>query len=245
MAVELVGRAQQSDQVLGHDPDNSKPIYLKTGRFGPYVQLGDPEVTEKGKTKRGGKPKMASLWPSMSMETMDLEQAMVLLSFPKELGAHPDTGESITVQDGRFGPYVKCGEETRSLANHEQLASITLPEAVELLKQPKRGRRAAGQQVLAEVGKHPTSGESMVVKNGRFGPYVTDGVINASLPKGKDPALLTYEEALTLLNTREQKLRDEGKDPRAKAAKKTNSNKASSGDKATKRRSSRAKATAK
>lgn len=245
MAVELVGRAKQSDQVLGHDPDTGKPIYLKNGRFGPYVQLGDPELTDKGKPKRGGKPKMASLWPSMAMESMDLEQALVLLSFPKDLGPHPESGDPVTVQDGRFGPYIKCGTETRSLANHEHLASITLAEAVEALKQPKRGRRAAGQQVLAEVGKHPTSGESMVIKNGRFGPYVTDGVVNASLPKGKDPALLTYEEALTLLNAREQKLRDEGKDPRAKAAKKASSSKSSGSGRTTTRRTPRAKATAK
>lgn len=220
-AMEFLAEAAKGDKVLGNDPETNKPIYLKSGRFGPYVQLGDPELTDKGKVKRGGKPRMASLWPSMSMDTVTLDDALKVLSFPKELGTHPETGELITVQDGRFGPYMKMGTDSRSLANHEQMATITLQEAIEIYKQPKRGRGgAASQPILAELGEHPKSGDPLQVKSGRYGPYVTDGVVNASLPKGKDPKGLTVEEAVTLIEAREQRMRDQGKDPRAKKAKK-------------------------
>lgn len=216
-AKELLSRSTQGPQVLGQDPATGKPVYLKNGRFGPYVQLGDVELTEKGKRKKGGKPKMASLWPSMKPESLTLNDAILLLSFPRVVGKHPETGGEITVQDGRFGPYVKMGDETRSLANHEQLATITLEEALALLAQPKlRGRGAARQQQPAtEVGKHPVSGAAIQLKAGRYGPYVTDGVVNASLPKAMSPAEITTEKAVELLNAREQKMREQGIDPRA------------------------------
>jgi DNA topoisomerase-1 len=216
LAKELLSRSTQGPKVLGHDPSSGKPVYVKNGRFGPYVQLGDPEVTEKGTLKRGGKPRMASLWPSMKPETLTLEDALKLLSFPRTLGTHPETGAIITVQDGRFGPYVKMGNETRSLASHEQLSTLTLEEAVALLAQPKlRGRGAARQQQPAiEVGKHPDSGAAILLKQGRYGPYVTDGVVNASLPKGFQPAELTLGKAVELLAAREQRLREQGIDPR-------------------------------
>ncbi len=220
-AMELIEQAAQTDRVLGHDPATSKPVYLKTGRYGPYVQLGDPELTEKGTVKRGGKPKRGSLWPSMSVDTLTLEQALVLLSFPREVGAHPESGQIITAQDGRFGPYIRMGDDSRSLPDHDKLASLTLEEAVEIFKQPKRGRRAAANSVLAELGMHPDSDARIEVKNGRYGPYVSDGVVNATLPKGKDPSAVTLSEALDLIAAREQKLRDQGKDPRAPKAKKT------------------------
>lgn len=215
-ALELTAQASRGGRVLGQDPDTSKPVYVKTGRFGPYVQLGDPELTEKGTVKRGGKPKMASLWPSMSMETITLEQALMLLSFPREVGRHPETGAVITAQDGRFGPYVKMGDDSRSLPDHDKLATVTLDEAVALFKQPK-GRRGRGAKpsVLAELGRHPQSDAVISVKSGRYGPYVTDGVVNATIPKGRDPAGITLREALELLAARQQKLRDQGKDPRA------------------------------
>jgi len=220
-AIEFLTEAAKGDKVLGNDPATSKPIYLKSGRFGPYVQLGDPELTEKGKVKRGGKPKMASLWPSMSMDSVTLDDALKVLSFPRELGTHPETGEVITVQDGRFGPYMKMGTDSRSLSSHEQMATITLAEAVEIYKQPKRGRGSSSQPVLSDLGKHPKSGDPLQVKSGRYGPYVTDGVVNASLPKGKDPNSLTVDEAVTLIEAREQRMRDQGKDPRSKKAKKS------------------------
>ncbi|MBK9120788.1 MAG: type I DNA topoisomerase [Phycisphaerales bacterium] len=212
---DLLHQAAQGDRVLGHDPATGKPIYLKSGRFGPYVQLGEPELTEKGTVKRGSKPRMASLWPSMSLDTLTIEQALLLLSFPREVGQHPETGEVITAQDGRFGPYLKMGTETRSLANHEQLAELTLAQAVEILKQPKGRRGTSGGGVLADLGAHPQTGAAIQAKSGRYGAYVTDGVVNATIPKDRTPAEVTLEEALALLAAREQKMRDAGQDPRA------------------------------
>jgi DNA topoisomerase-1 len=219
-ALELLERSANGSRVLGQDAETGKPVYVKSGRFGPYVQLGDPELTEKGNVKRGGKAKMASLWPSMSPETLTLQDALMLLSFPREVGRHPESGEPITAQDGRFGPYLKMGSETRSLSEHELLATIDLEGAVELFKQPKPSRRGGSRAVLAELGQHPQSGDAIVVKDGRYGAYVTDGVVNASVPKGSDPATVTLDKALELLVAREQKLRDQGKDPRAPKAKK-------------------------
>jgi DNA topoisomerase I len=225
--LELVAQAAQGAQVLGHDPETGKPVYVKSGRFGPYVQLGEPELTPNGKLKRGGKPKMASLWPSMSIETITFEEALMLLSFPREVGTHPETGEVITAQDGRFGPYIKMGTESRSLPGHESLCSISLNEAVELLKQPKGRRgRAAQAAVLAELGTHPQHAVPVQVKSGRYGPYVTDGTVNASVPKGRDPQQLTLEDGLELLAAREEKLRAQGQDPRAPGARRRGSRKA-------------------
>ena len=213
-AGELLAKAAQGDQVLGRDPATGKPVYLKNGRFGYYVRLGDPEVTDKGALKRGGKPKMASLWPSMKPETITLEEAIQLLSFPRTIGQHPETRQPITVQDGRYGPYVKMGDETRSLETHEQMAALTLEEAVALLAQPKR-RGRTGRQPALPIGTHPQTQLPLAVKSGRFGPYVTDGIVNATLPRGLTPEGLTVEKAVELLAAREQKLRDQGKDPRA------------------------------
>lgn len=212
---KLLEQAAQGDKVIGHDPETGKPVYVKSGRFGPYVQLGDPEKTDKGTLKRGGKPKMASLWPSMSPGTLTLGEALMLLSFPRTLGEHPENKQPVTVQDGKFGPYVKAGEETRSLASHEQLRTITLAEALELLRQPKARTSRSKPQVMVELGVHPTSGAVLQIKSGRFGPFVTDGVVNASVPKGIDPKTVTVERAIELLAAREEKLRAQGVDPRA------------------------------
>ncbi len=221
-ATELLERAAQSDRSLGEDPETSRPVFIKTGRFGDYVQLGEPELDDKGKIKPDGKPKMASLWPSMSPASIDLDQALMLLSFPREVGKDPESGDAITAQDGRFGPYLKRGSDTRSLETHEQMATITLEQAVELFKQPKRRGRAASA-VLKTFGNDPEHDLEISLKNGRFGPYVTDGVVNASVPKGQNPDDVDLARAIELLRAREQKLRDQGKDPRApkkKAAKK-------------------------
>jgi len=207
-ALAMVDKVAEGDRAIGHDPESGKPIYIKDGRFGPYVQLGDRED--------GGKPKMASLWKSMTPETVTLEQAVMLLSFPREVGKHPESGEVITVQDGRYGPYVKMGSETRSLDNQDQLATLTLEEAVAKLAEPKRGRRSGATSVIADLGAHPESGEPIQVKDGRFGPYVTDGAINATVPKGTDPEKVDLDQAVELLAKREAKLRAQGKDPRAK-----------------------------
>ena len=220
-ALEMIGKAAEGDRVLGNDAETGKPIYVKSGRFGPYVQLGDPERSEKGAIKKGGKAKMASLWKSMSPETLTLEEALLLLSFPREVGTHPETGEVITAQDGRYGPYLKMGSETRSLESQEMLATVTLEEAVEILRQPKKGRRSGAASVIADLGAHPDSGLPVQVKTGRFGPYVTDGTVNATIPKSTDPDSVTLEQAVELLATREAKLRSQGKDPRAKKPRRT------------------------
>jgi len=213
-AVALVERSEEGDRPLGHDPDTGKPVYVKSGRFGPYVQLGDPEPGTKG-----AKPRMASLWPSMSPENVTIDDALMLLTeFPREVGRHPESGEPITAQDGKYGPYLKMGSETRSLERHEQLPEITLEEAVERFRQPKGGRQRRATETLAELGTRPGTDDAVSLKTGRFGPYVTDGTVNASVPKGTDPATVTLEQAVDLLERREQKLRDQGKDPRAKKA---------------------------
>jgi DNA topoisomerase-1 len=211
-ALDLIGRAAEGEQPLGNDPVSGLPVFLKNGRFGPYVQLGERE--------ENGKPRMASLWKSMTPENLSLDDALLLLSFPRELGPHPQTGEPVSVQDGRYGPYVKMGAETRSLGSQDELATITLEQAVAKLAEPKRGRRGGGTAAIAELGAHPTSGAPIQVKSGRFGPYVTDGTVNATIPKGTDPEALGLEQAVELLARREEKLREQGKDPRAKKARK-------------------------
>jgi DNA topoisomerase-1 len=212
-ALEMLAKAAEGDKVLGNDPTSGKAISVKNGRFGPYVQLGDRE-------DGADKPRMASLWKSMDPETVTLEDAVMLLSFPREVGVHPETGEVITVQDGRYGPYVKMGAETRSIDSQEQLATINLDEAVAKLKEPKRGRGSGAASMIADLGAHPESGENIQVKNGRFGPYVTDGTVNATVPKGADPEKVDLVQAVELLARREEKLRSQGKDPRAKKTRK-------------------------
>lgn len=207
-AVELVEKAKAGGRSLGAHPETGEEIFLKDGRFGPYVQLGENGGTTK--------PKMASLWPGMSAETLSLDDAVMLLSFPREVGVHPETGETITSQVGRYGPYISMGKENRSLPDHQSLLTLTLEDAVELLKQPKGGRRRGTAAVIKELGAHPTQGDEIQVKTGRYGPYVTDGTVNATVPKGTDPEALTLEQAVELIAKREERMRAQGKDPRAK-----------------------------
>jgi len=213
-ALEMIAKAAEGDRAIGNDPETRKPVYVKDGRFGPYVQLGDRE-------EGGDKPKMVSLWKTMSPETLTLDQALMLLSFPREVGKHPESGEAITAQDGRYGPYLKMGSETRSLDNQEQLATISLDEAVAKLKEPKKARGRGAASVIADLGAHPTNGDAIQVKTGRYGPYVTDGTVNATVPKGTDPESVTLEQGVELLAKREEKLRAQGKDPRAKKPKRS------------------------
>jgi DNA topoisomerase-1 len=207
-ALELLADAARGDQIVGEHPTTHLPIKLKTGRFGPYVEMGDDE-------KEDETPRRASLWPTMTMEALTLDEAVQILSFPKSLGAHPMTKVDVLVQDGPNGPYVKADTETRSLRDHDHLASIDLPGALELLAQPKTRGRRSGPAEIASLGEHPDNGEPVRLLNGRFGPYVTDGTVNASIPKGSDPASITIDVAVDLIAAREQKLRDQGKDPRA------------------------------
>jgi DNA topoisomerase-1 len=206
-AVELIVKQNAPDRVLGEDPDTGLPVYAKDGRYGPYIQLGDPEPVE-GKKNKIKKPKTASLFPGMTTETITFEEATKLLSLPRLVGeSKGESGEveEIWAYNGRFGPYLKRGKDSRSLADHDQIFSVSVEEAEALFAQPKRRRGARTPTVLKELGPHPESGENLNVLDGRFGPYVTDGKLNASLPNGKKPEELTLAEAVDLLRAREER----------------------------------------
>lgn len=205
-AMELLERNNKEAQSLGGDPETGLPIYLKAGPYGPYVQLGDPIEGEKKK------PKMASLLPGMSESTLTLAEAIKLLTLPRNLGKHPETGHVVVVSNGRFGPYVKCHEDTRSVPLAElSPLDMTFEDALKLLAQPKaRGRQAGVAKALREMGVHPTSGKELSIKAGRYGPYVSDGEVNASLPRGRAPETLSIEEAVELLSARAAKILEEG-----------------------------------
>ena len=149
-----------------------------TGRFGPYVQLG--ETPEKGSKE---KPRRASLTADDGEATITLDRALELLSLPRLVGLDPEAGEEIVANFGRFGPYIKRGSEYRSLASDAQVFEVTLDEAIELFRQEKPSRRTASTRVLRELGAHPDSGAAVRLLEGRYGPYVSDGTTNASLPK--------------------------------------------------------------
>jgi DNA topoisomerase I len=185
------------DVILGTDPASGLDIVAKAGRFGPYVTELLPEDAPSS-----AKPRTASLLKSMALDTVTLDDALKLLSLPRTLGELD--GEPVTVQNGRYGPYVKKGTDSRSLESEEQLFTLTLAEAKELFAQPKtRGRRTgAAAPPLRELGEDPASGKPMVIKDGRFGPYVTDGETNASLRKGDEVATITVQRAAELLADR-------------------------------------------
>ena len=214
-AGELLAVRPAAAASLGRDPESGEPIYLRSGRYGPYVQLGeDPERDGKGRIARDARrPRRASLWEGMSPETLTLDQAREILSFPKTLGSHPESGEPVVAQDGPRGPYLRAGEESRSLRDHDQLRRITLEEALEILGRPRGGARRGSRAPRAELGPHPQHGAPVVVRDGRFGPYVTDGTVNASIPRGTDPSAVDLEMALALLAAREQRIRAEGGEP--------------------------------
>jgi DNA topoisomerase-1 len=214
-AMELLLAATKEPEALGDDPETGKPVFLKIGRFGPYVQLGVPvEGSDE-------KPKMASLLPNSKPEDVNLEHALELLSLPRSVGMHPDDQKEVIATNGRFGPYVKWGEEIRSIpADENSPLTITLEAAVELLKQPKGRGRAAKPASLRDVGKHPVSEKNLVVMSGRFGPYVTDGEINASLRKGMTPENLTVDDAVELLEARAARIAEGGGAPARRPARK-------------------------
>jgi DNA topoisomerase-1 len=198
-AEALLAEAQKGPEALGKDPATDLAVYLKKGRFGPYVQLG--EMVE-----GGDKPKMASLLPGMSPESVTLDVALQLLQFPKHLGVNPENSTEVLVANGRFGPYVKCGSESRSIPADESPLTLTFERALELLKTPRtRGRASSQPKTLKELGKHPDSQAAIQLKSGRYGPYVTDGTTNASLAQGADPEALTLDEAVALLRARAEK----------------------------------------
>ncbi len=196
-AEELLAKPT-GDRDLGENAETGRSVVAREGRYGPYVAELPPEGSDE-------KPRTASLFKSMSLETVTLDEALRLLSLPRVLGEAD--GEEVTAQNGRYGPYVQKGKETRSLESEEQLFTITLEEALDLLAKPKerraRGKAAAGP--LREVGADPGSGKKIVVRSGRFGPYVTDGETNASLRRGDDPETVTLERAIELLVERRAK----------------------------------------
>ena len=200
-AEELFSQPNE-DVLLGTDPDSGLPVVAKAGRFGPYVTEQLPETASAKAGAASAKPRTASLLKSMALDTVTLEDAVKLLSLPRTLGELD--GEPVTVQNGRYGPYAKKGTDSRSLESEEQLFTLTLAEAKELFAQPKtRGRRTgAAAPPLREMGGDPATGKPMVIKDGRFGPYVTDGETNASLRKGDEVASITVERAAELLADR-------------------------------------------
>ncbi len=195
LANELLERGVEEGRVLGNDPATGLAVTVQDGRYGPYVQLGEQEEGSKKK------PKRASLFKTMTPPTVTLEEALLLLSLPRSVGAGAD-GVEIVASPGRFGPYLKKGEETRSLASEDQLLTVTREEAEALFAQPKGGRGRAAPEPLAVLGPHPDNGAEIKLLAGRYGPYVTDGTTNASLPKGADPAAFTAAEAVALLRAR-------------------------------------------
>lgn len=213
-AQELIDAPVAGDRVLGENPDNGKLVVVKDGRFGPYVQETDAEEPEEvdqatgevveAPKKRGvkkeaaPKPRTASLFRSMSVDTIDLGTALQLLSLPRVVGADPATGEEITAQNGRFGPYLKKGTDSRSLDNEQQIFDITLEEALAKYAEPKYGARRASS-ALKEFEADPVSGKPIKLKDGRFGPYVTDGETNATVPRGETAMEITFERAVELI----------------------------------------------
>ncbi|MBF6556748.1 MAG: type I DNA topoisomerase [Acidimicrobiales bacterium] len=230
---ESLLEAPSSDRVLGEDPETGLPVQVRAGRFGPYVQLG--ELVD-----GGPKPRTSSLFASMSPETITIEQALELLRVPRVVGSDPESNQEIVAHNGKFGPYLKKGTDTRSLLTEDQILTVTVDEALALFAQPKtRGRNAKGP--LREMGEDPDSGLPMVVKDGRFGPYVTDGTTNASLRRGDDVESLTVERASELLAER----RAAGPSTRKKVAKKAVGKKKASAKKAPAKKAPAKKAPAK
>jgi DNA topoisomerase I len=197
LAEELLARPAGAERELGTHPATGRAVVAKDGRYGPYVTEVLPEGEE-------GKPRTASLFATMSLDTITLDDAVRLLTLPRTLEG--SDGQEILVSNGRYGPFVKRGSETRSLASEEQLLSLTVEQAEELLAQPKQRRgRGAPKPPLRELGADPQSGKPLVVKDGRFGPYVTDGETNSSLRRGDTPESITLERAVELLAERRAK----------------------------------------
>jgi DNA topoisomerase-1 len=202
VAIELLAKPS-GERKLGTDPETGLEVIAKSGRFGAYItEVFPEEIVEEGakkkrKKKDAPKPKTASLLSTMSLDTVDLSDALRLLSLPRSLGSYQD--EIITVQNGRYGPYMKHGADSRTLTSEDQLFSIGLEEAIEIYKQPKVRRRGVAKPPLKELGKDPQTEREVIVKDGRFGVYVTDGETNATLRRGDAVELLTLERALELL----------------------------------------------
>jgi DNA topoisomerase I len=190
-AAGLLRDKAKGNEPIGTHPDSGESIFALIGPYGPYVQLGE-------KTEDRPKPKRASLPKGKSLEDVNLAMAVKLLSLPRVLGTHPETGQEVSAAVGRFGPYVRCEGEFRSLEASDDVYTIDFERALALLAQPKK-TRARGKKVLKNLGAHPDSGAAVELCEGRYGPYVTDGSANCSVPKDKDPDTVTLEDAVTLL----------------------------------------------
>jgi DNA topoisomerase-1 len=198
-AIELIETQNAGDKIFGTDPETGLTVYGKTGRFGPYVQLGEQEEGAKER------PKRASLLKGMDLDAMGLDDALRLLSLPRVIGTD-ENGVEIIALNGRYGPYIQRGEDRRSLESEEQLFTLTVEEALALLAEPPRRRGQARSSNIRELGTDPVSGKTITVRSGRFGPYVTDGEVNASLRQGDSPEDITLERAAELLQARRERL---------------------------------------
>jgi DNA topoisomerase I len=212
LARELLAKPVGEERELGLDPETSRMIVARNGRFGPYVT----EILAEDAPK-AAKPRTASLFSSMNLDTVTLEQALELMSLPRVVGKDGD-GVEITAQNGRYGPYLKKGTDSRSLESEDHIFSITLEEAQAIYAQPKQRGRAAAKPPLKDLGDDPASGRPMIIKEGRFGPYVTDGEINATLRRGDDIETITSERAAELLAEKRAKGPTPKKRPAKRAA---------------------------
>ncbi|WP_115728510.1 type I DNA topoisomerase [Actinomyces culturomici] len=227
---ELFALAADDGRELGVDPVTGHVLVAKNGRFGPYITeiLPDEDGAGAGKGKKAAaKPRTASLFKSMDLSSVTLEQALQLLSLPREVGVDPATGEAITAQNGRYGPYLKKGTDSRTLASEDQLLTITLDEALAIYAQPKTRGRGAAKPPLREFGADPVSGKKVTVKDGRFGPYITDGETNVTVPRAETVEDLTEERAFELLADKRAKgpAPKRGRAAKKPAAKKTTTRK--------------------
>ena len=229
-AIELLA-APSGERELGTDPSTGLEVIAKSGRFGPYITEVFPpepvvlddkgEPKKKRKKKDAPKPKTASLLSTMTLDTITIDDALRLLSLPRILGTN-SLGEDITIQNGRYGPYLKAGVDSRTLTSEDQLFSLSLDEALEIYSKPKERRRGVAKPPLKELGKDPATEKEVIVKDGRFGMYVTDGETNATLRRGDTLEALTIERALELLAGRRAWEAENGPSPkksRKKAAK--------------------------
>ena len=217
---ELFTISADTGRELGKDPENGNVVLVKNGRYGPYFTEVLPEDAPKGT-----KPRTASLFKTMSIETVDLGDALKLLSLPRVVGQDPESGVDITAQNGRYGPYLKKGTDSRSLETEDQIFSITLEQALEIYAQPKTRRGRTAKPPLKELGTDPNSGKPVVIKDGRFGPYITDGTTNVTVPRASTIEDIDADQAYTLLAEKRAKgpakKRGTRKTTKKSAAKKT------------------------
>ena len=228
-AQELVDAPVVTDRVIGVDPESGHEILFKDGRFGPYVVLDDP---------KSAKPKTASLFKTMDPHALDLETSLRLLSLPRVVGVDPESNSEITAQNGKFGPYLKKGTDSRSLTAEQEIFDVTLEQALAIYAAPKYGARRTAATPLREFPEDPESKGAVTIKTGQFGPYVSDTFVNATIPKDDNLEDMTAERAYELLAIRREKL---GLQPGEAPAKSTRGKKPSSATRVVKRGATRKK----